>query len=359
MYPIFDLRLVKRKMAGIGHVALNTSFAYQNLYMSNCLVKSGFRDYKFKNQLTTTIPGRIFNKLITRTQFLDLYTGNSSLYHSFETFSPKTKLPIIITAHDFAFLYNENFHKQKIDSQFMKNIQESLNKASAVIAISKTTKNDLLKNFNIEKNKIHVVYNGCTIQDSPIERDTNFDYVGSYILFIGTIEPRKNLLRILKAYKNLRQRKLIREKLIIAGQFGWSVSDEEKKEIENFFLRDDIFYVGYVDQNLKRNLLKRASMLVYISLYEGFGLPVLEALSYGKATLVSNSSALGEIYSKISETCNPKSVSDISTGILKVLNSNEIKKNNFLESERIKFSKEFSWKKTAIEVRKVHQLILS
>ncbi len=164
-----------------------------------------------------------------------------------------------------------------------------------------------------------------------------------FILFLGTIEPRKNIRAIIEAFSYARERQLVgREyELVIAGSKGWKTGPI-MRHIEK---THGTSYIGYVDEADKRALMRESSLFVYPSIYEGFGLPVLEALSEGVPTVTSNRSSLPEVAGDGAYLCDPYDVADIARGMARLLNDSSVRE---WHSARGKENvTRFSWEKTA------------
>jgi len=197
----------------------------------------------------------------------------------------------VLTVHDLSFVINPNWFV-KVSYFFSKILfPGSIEKAKKIIAVSETVKNDLIKKFNLPSEKISVIYNGVDLSDyNEVEAGDN--KYGRYILFLGTVEPRKNILILIKAFS-----KAIKDFpdliLIIAGQKGWKYKPVFDL-INVLNLKDKVKYLGYVSKDKKIYLLKNAQCLVFPSFYEGFGLPVLESLAARTPVITSAGTAMAE-----------------------------------------------------------------
>ena len=211
----------------------------------------------------------------------------------------------VVTLHDIAVILHPEWgtYYNAILQKIL--VKKSLEKADRVVAISNNTKNDLIKKFKLTDNRIQVIYNG----DSPyryklrnfssdFEKNIRekFNIYGMYFLFCGTIEPRKNIINIVKGYelfiKNCRCPKDYN--LVIAGGLGWKYRPI-LEYIEKSFVRDQIVMTGYVSDEEKEYLYRNACALVFPSYYEGFGFPIVEAMSVGTPVITANNSSLTEV----------------------------------------------------------------
>lgn len=251
----------------------------------------------------------------------------------------KPGLKTVVTVHDLGSEYLPKMHqlKQRLYLSFMQRIQ--LRGATKLIAVSKATKEDLVKKIGIEPEKISVVYEGY---NKELFRPYTLD-PSPYFLFVGTVQPRKNLERVIRAvsYTNAQ--------LVIAGQKGW-MSDEIYQLPKKIGIEDKVKFLGFVPDEKLAALYSGAIALVFPSLFEGFGLPILEAQACGCPVITSNVSSMPEVAGKGAIYVNPYDVDDI------VKEMNRIKN----QESRIKLIKagfqnikRFSWEKCARETLKV------
>lgn len=238
-------------------------------------------------------------------------------------------------------------------------LKRSIKNADKIIAISEATKNDIIELFEIKPEKIQTIYNGTNInseykvtEKEEQEIKEKFDIQSTpYIFFISTIEPRKNIPTLIKAYNYVRE-KGIDLKLIIAGGLGWKY-ENILKEIEESKYKEDINLPGYVSKEEKQYLLKNTKALVYPSLYEGFGLPILEAMANGALVITSNVSSLPEVGGDIAYYYNNVlNHEELGEKIIQVLNISEEAKQEKLE-QGLEQVKRFTWEKCAKETLEV------
>ncbi|MBI4037010.1 glycosyltransferase family 4 protein [Candidatus Daviesbacteria bacterium] len=292
----------------------------------------------------------------------------------------KPGLKTVLTIHDLGAEYLPKMHqlKQRLYLKFMTNYQ--IKSATKLIAVSNSTKNDLISQVGVNGKKISVVYEGYD-QDlfKPVKSDRLNSIVKqydlkpkNYFLFVGTIQPRKNLARLILAYEQFLRRGGAEEgsrrlaripsevegedgrrdtgatgprrdpHLVLVGNKGWS-SEEIYQLPKKLGIGNQVKFLGFVpDQDLPA-LYSGAQAFLFPSLYEGFGLPVLEAFACGTPVLTSNTSSLPEVAGKAAILVNPTSVEEISKGIAKLTTNHQLTKLGF---EQIK---KFSWEKAARE----------
>lgn len=207
----------------------------------------------------------------------------------------------IVTVHDLAAIACPQYAAKGtviINKLFLR---YTCNKADRIIAISEYTKKDIYKYLSIKKDKVAVIYNGDSIYD---EHTSYVDYekievlskynLDNYFLYVGNVHPRKNIVTIIKAYEDYCTRESDPYKLLIAGSFSWN-TDEIEKLISSSVVKDKIIITGYVNDVELKYFYKNAKALVFPSRYEGFGLPILEAMSVGTIVITSRSTSLPEV----------------------------------------------------------------
>lgn len=245
----------------------------------------------------------------------------------------KPKVPVVVTVHDIIPVFMHEAHNWRRPVFFKHILPGYLKKADAIIAVSEATKRDVLMHYDLPEEKVHVVYNALPPGEyKPLRKKKN------YLLFMGTLEPRKNVERIIEAFKMVKERGFP-HKLVIAGGKGWKYRGIFDK-VKQLGLENDVEFRGYVSGKEKRELFRSASLLVWPSLYEGFGVPVLEAMAYGVPVVTSTASSLPEVAGDAAVLVNPYKSADIANGIIGVLSSKKVK--NTLIRKGVKRAKQFS-----------------
>lgn len=283
---------------------------------------------------------------------IHLYTTSKvDVFFSPAHYSPRfCPAPTVVTIHDLAYYYYPNEFLQK-DLFKLKNwTKYSVINASKVIAVSKTTKKDILKFYGLPESKVTVVYNGYEKDFVENRLPPRFPLITyslkpqKYILYVGTLQPRKNIQTLMKAFKKFSD-KNSSYTLVLVGKKGW-LYDEIFKEVDELELKDSVIFTGFLPDNEVIELYKHAYCFVLPSLYEGFGIPVLEAMSHGCPVLSSFSSSLPEVGGEAAIYFDPENidglVDDLESLKDTTLRSNLIKKG----TQRIKL---FSWEKCTKE----------
>ncbi len=325
------------------------------LLFYNGFQKKSFDQFHFVNGKfkQTRIPNRFLNlsyKFLHWPKLESLTNGNQIVLlpnPSMVRLRSTTKL--ILVVHDLSPVLMPQMYSWK-DQLWHKliNIPALCKRADKILAVSEYTKQSLIKEFGISPDKIQVGLLGIDHDryhsDLPIgllRRVRNiYNLPGEFILFVGTLEPRKNLPALIKAFEALKSD----QTLVIAGKLGWRYS-EVMKMIENSPKRKQIIYLGYIPEEHKPALIKLARVFAWPSLYEGFGLPVLEAMAVGTPVLTSSVTSLPEVVGDSALTVSPYNVSEIARG-LEVLLTDQAVRDNYIQ-KGLERSKNFTWQHTA------------
>ena len=236
-----------------------------------------------------------------------------------------------------------------------------LKRSDKIIAVSYSTKQDLMNYFKISDNKIKVIYEAADQIFQPLSSEKvqhfkdKYDLNYQYILYVGTLEPRKNIPLIIKAFYIL-NKEGFQHKLVIAGKKGWKYKTIYQL-IDKLNLQKEVIFIGFIPDNDLPALYNAANLFVYPSLYEGFGLPPLEAMSCGCPVITSNISSLPEVVGDAGIMIDPYSVDELYEAMHKVL-INEIVRKDMIK-KGLERSQMFSWTKTAEETLKIYKEALN
>ena len=250
-------------------------------------------------------------------------------------------IKIVVTVHDLAYLVFPNYFTNNDRKKLNYNTKRAVNMADKIIVPSEATKKDIIKYYNIQKDKIHCIHHGISPfnDKDSIESSKKGDFESKindykpFILFVGTIQPRKNIERLIEAFEKVKDRneKYADLKLVIAGAKGW-MSESIYNKAKKSKYSSDIVFTGGVKNDYLYELYQNALMFVLPSLYEGFGLPVLEAMSFGLPCIVSDNSALSEIVDSHALLVDAYSPDDIAQKINMFLNHENLRKDYGLRS---------------------------
>lgn len=230
--------------------------------------------------------------------------------------SLRTKVPTCLVIHDLAF---EHYPEHVILSHrlYWKRYSPLFaRKADRIVTVSTFSKNDISKRYRIAPDKIDISYNGAHDEYEPLtwqeKEKVKEQYADGceYFVFAGALHPRKNILNLLKAFVAFKERQRTNMKLVIVGRFAWKY--EEVMEMkENMPFKEDVKWVGYMNVEELSKVIGAAYTMVYASLFEGFGIPILEALKCNVPAIVSNTSSMPEVVGEAGLLVNPENHLDI------------------------------------------------
>lgn len=259
-----------------------------------------------------------------------------------------TTIPKAMSVMDLSYLHYPELFKKKdfIQLQYMGGF--SIRNAQHIFTISEFSKKEILKNYHIPAEKITVTYPGHEhLSTHVIETSLSKKTGENYILFVGTLQPRKNVERLIEAYESTQTD----HKLVIVGKRGW-LYESILKKMQTSSKKDSIVYLEFVSDEELTVLYAKAAFLVLPSLYEGFGIPVLEAHTHSLPVVVSNTTSLPEVAGEAGIYVDPTNTSSIAEGITKALQLSESDRKK-LAGEAKKQLAKFSWKKTAEQTLEV------
>ena len=372
MRILIDFTQIPLKKVGVGVYALHTFTEMLKRYNKDefyLLVQDDDKELLNFQEFGThvkllKVKSRLFRKLPLRfflEQFLIPYHSLKhkvdvihSLHYSYPLMPLKAKK--VITIHDLTFFVYPELHtpvKRHFFKWFIKKAAKSHNE---IICVSESTAQDLMKyvtEYNCEINTIPLaseIPDLGTLMDVDI---SEFRIPDKYILFIGTLEPRKNIDGLIRAYASIKDS--VRHKLVIVGKKGWFY-DSIFRLVEQYNLQDRVVFTGFVSENQKFRLLQRADVFVYPSYYEGFGLPVLEAIQMGIPTVTSNVSSLPEVGGDGALFVSPDNITEMSDAIMTLIN-NPDERSRLMEAGK-RHAKCFSWENTAVSTHELYEKIV-
>jgi glycosyltransferase involved in cell wall biosynthesis len=267
-----------------------------------------------------------------------------------------------VTVHDIAFFLFPQYHPLKRKMLFRRLFSPSMHKADHVIADSQNTKQDLIKHFHVSPEKITVIYLAAEDIFRPVEIEDaqtviskyGLEY-GQFLLYVGTIEPRKNLMRLLKAYNVFRTEGSNDVPLVLAGASGW-LNDGLFRAIQDSAWSKDIRVLGYLSKADLPALYSGALAFIYPSLYEGFGLPPLEAMACGAPVITSNNSSLPEVVGDAAILVNPLSAEEIAEAVLRLAGDPSLREK--MREKGLQRARSFSWEVSARKTIEVYEKTL-
>ncbi len=308
-------------------------------------------DFNFKNIkiLNYHLPNR-FLELLTRflnfpkiDQFIkaDIFFQPNINILAFKEYQKR-----IMTIHDLSFVHFPEFfgYRERL-WHWRQNLEKQIQKIGLIIAVSDFTREDILKTFKLRPEKVIRIYSGVNKfyqpKDFPLPSRP-------FILYLGTIEPRKNISTLIQAFNLLKKnnKKFQDFQLVLAGSFGW-LYDKILKEAQESVYFSDIIFKGQVSEEEALVLYNTASVFVYPSFFEGFGFPPLEAQACGLPVIASDQTSLPEILGKSAILVNPHRVYELTSALEAVLTNDRLRKE--LKVKGFENVKRFDWDKTAQE----------
>ncbi|MBK9255475.1 MAG: glycosyltransferase family 4 protein [Saprospiraceae bacterium] len=269
-----------------------------------------------------------------------LYSGDTYL-------SLNTRVPTLLVCHDLAYIhYPEHipstplFHYRHFFPKYHQ-------KAKHIIAVSEATKSDIIRQFGTDPSKISIGYNAADLKLHPLSDEVKIKVKAKltgghpYIFYLGSLHPRKNIIRLIEAFKVFKKQHKSDYKLVLAGRMAW-----KSEEIE-YFIKDtpDVLHIGMIDDNDKKKVLGAADLMVYVSLFEGFGIPLIEAMAAGVPVVSSSVSSMPEVAGDAAILCNPFDIADIAEAISKGISDNLLRQKLIEKGlERVHY---FDWNRTA------------
>jgi glycosyltransferase involved in cell wall biosynthesis len=288
--------------------------------------------------------------------------GPVDLIHSNNFYCPPglTHTKVVYTLYDLAFLDHPDLTTEQNRIHVFNGVFNAAVLADFIIAISRSTRDHFLRIFpHYPAERIAVVYPASRFQAdaAPIERPSALDRLkpGRFWLSVGTIEPRKNHRRLLEAYALLKQRRPDTPPLVFAGAHGWLMEGFDKVA-QNLGIAHDIVVLGYVEDRALRWLYQNCLAFCYPSLFEGFGLPVLEAMTLGAAVISSNASSLPEIVGDAAPLVDPDSADSIASAMADLQDNPE--KREAIRGHLRQRASLFSWPSTARSVLDIYQQVV-
>lgn len=336
---------IAKEIHTIGGFQLNYFYGY---YSKRLLEPSSGTEIKSLKSII--VKNQLLKKIVRKL----LFTSSKVFAPTYDVYWQPNFIPnsgikakkIVTSVHDFSFILHRNFlPKERIeyfDTYFYKNIVRS----DMIITGSEYSKQEILERLNFTEDKVQVIYHGIDHDLFKIYQDlkVDFEIPSKFILSVGSIEPRKNLLGLLKAYDILDETLKKEYKLVLVGFKGW-----ENREIMDIVNNNKkhIHYLGFISDEELAKVYNLASLFVFPSFYEGFGLPPLEAMACGTPVVSSNLTSMPEVCVDAAVYCDPHNIEEIKNKIELVLTDKVLQ--NKLIDKGLKQASKFTWKKSAKE----------
>ncbi|MCI0399306.1 MAG: glycosyltransferase family 4 protein [Chloroflexi bacterium] len=268
--------------------------------------------------------------------------------------------PFVLSVHDASLFLYSHYHPRARLLTMRLLLPMVARRAAAVITVSHSARQDLIRVLDLPAEKVHVIYEAAPAHFAPVNDQAELERLRrkyglpeAFLLYVGTLEPRKNLSRLLQAFQRFRQQGFP-HRLVMAGPWGWHM-EGFGREIEALGLRDAIQFLGYIPTEDLPGLYSLTTLFVFPSLYEGFGLPPLEAMACGAPVLSSDNSSLAEICDGAAYLVDPRSVDSIAEGLRRVVADDALRAD--LRCRGLERAGEFSWDRAAQETLAVYQQV--
>lgn len=279
------------------------------------------------------------------------------VFYSPEGFIPHlTKVPQIATIHDLAYAHFPRQIDRAHLAWYRKFQPIFAQKAKKIITVSEYSKQDIVTKYALPAEKIEVVYNAANSAYRPLSSEEKMqvkeEIAGgrNYFLFVGALHPRKNIINLLKAFVQFKRRQQSAFKLVIVGRMAWQ-TDEIEEAQRRMPYRNDVVWLGYQPVETLKNIMGAAYALVYPSLFEGFGVPIIEAMACGVPAVVSDTSSMPEVAGKAALLCDPNDPKDIAEKMGTLYKNEQLHRE--LSVKCAEELKRFDWEESARKTWKI------
>jgi glycosyltransferase involved in cell wall biosynthesis len=350
--------LVRKKFDGISRYSKTLLDKFQEQYGDEYrLIGLGFIDDKPAPDRRILIPRRIYSGLFKKLPLDWPARSELGFYPNFVIYPLRAKKSVVVV-HDLAYLDRPNEVSPKNRAYLEKFVPRSIEKSAAVVAVSNFTKRRLIEAYGVPADRITVVPNGVEVaRFNNIDEEKNqavkqkYQLPDQYILCFGSIEPRKNLSKTIEAYTSLDTATKNSYPLVLAGGGGW-LNDEIMQKIEEVKQKGDpVITTGYIEDSDVPTVYRLAAVLLFPSLYEGFGLPILEAQASGTPVITSNISPMKDVAGSGALLVDPHKSESITSSLEKLLGSNSLRKK--LVNAGLDNIQAYSWEESAEKLKRL------
>jgi len=291
----------------------------------------------------------------------ELFRRPVDVLHVQYTAPPFCRVPVVVTIHDLAFERMPETFTRRGSFQLKLTVRRTAKKAARIATVSEYSRQDLLDIYKLSPDKVVVTYNGVESSFTPQPSVPNeaeavrkrFGVTRDFLLAVGSLQPRKNLVRLIRAYARLRsEREDFRPQLVIVGRKLWLAS-EIFDEVKRQRWADDVILTGYVADEDLPALYRAARAFVYPSLFEGFGLPPLEAMASGTPVVTSDVSSLPEITGDAALLIDPNDERALANALIEIMNNDRLRAE--LREKGIAQAKKFTWRDAAEKTLRLYQ----
>jgi len=370
---------IQQKLAGIGrysyelakgllaHSAIDVKLFARGLFdkpLADFMAPSFYTNNKSKVRALPCINTirHLFLKLEAFKLNRKIKDKSQAIYHAPNFIIHQVKIPTVATIHDFSFIHYPEFHPKDRVAFFRQHLTRTIHQAHHLITDSEFIRQELLRLYAVSPDKVTAVPLGISAAFKSVTgkniQTTLVKYhlqPKQYCLAVSTLEPRKNFKNLLLAYANLPEDIQIAYPLVLVGSAGW-LSEDLHKTIARLQLDKKLQYLGYVDEADLPAIYAGAKAFLYPSIYEGFGLPIIEAMASGTAVLTSNISSMPEVASGAAFLIDPNVVSAITHGLEKILTDEALNSDLMIKGKKV--AEKSTWQNCIEKTINVYQALI-
>ncbi|MBV6623520.1 MAG: glycosyltransferase family 4 protein [Rivularia sp. (in: Bacteria)] len=382
---VIDATPVAPKPSGVGFYVANLISALQRLqaqddFQLGIAFQPGLKKWlrgdwsfpdclqKHPNLRLFPMPVRFSNLLISNninplTLYFEKFFGYPNIVHGTNySVYPCHKSRKVMNLYDLTFIKYPQFTNSVVET-YTEKVKQCLQWTDLVLTISESSKQDIINYLQVDEKKVVVTplasrYHTDYLTDGRVEelsKQVKYDFSVPYLLFVSTIEPRKNIRAIISAFNYLKEKHKIPHNLVMIGRKGWHY-EPIFAAIEKSPWKNNIHHLDYLSDEKVALFYAKADAFVYPSHYEGFGLPVLEAMTLGTPVVTSNNSSLPEVAGDAALLINPDEPMQLAEAILKLVNDSQFRQ-EFVQKGKER-AKIFSWERTAKETLEAYRSIM-
>ena len=375
---VIDATPITPKPSGVGYYVANLIYALHSLqktedFRLGITYQPGLKDWlvgnlsfpieisHYPNLCMLPLPVRLYNLLVASSfqpalTYFEQCLGNADIIHgtNYSVYPCKQSLKVL-NIYDLSFIKYPHYTDTVVKA-YHQQIKKNLQWTDLVLTISESSKQDIINYLDFEPNKIAVTplaSRYLSNQKEP-ESTVGYDLSRPYLLFVSTLEPRKNIITLINAFNYLKQKYKIEHNLILIGQKGWQYKPIFQAIASSPWF-DCIHHLDYLTDELVALFYTKADVFVYPSYYEGFGLPVLEAMTLGAPVVTSNTSSLPEVTGDAAILVDPQDVMSLAEAILRVVSDRNLRNELIIKGKAQ--AKLYSWERTAKETLNAYKAI--